>query len=119
MATSHDQLAIVAKYETFLAYMYPIVQNLPRKHGVAKEMFMRDILGQVELFIVAGRSGQISRIREADAGLTMIRFWMRFLSGPTCNLLTQHQHRTASVMVAEVGKMMGSWIRSHAGSGKA
>lgn len=76
MTAKHDQLVIVQKYETFLAYVYPIAQNLPRKHGVAKEMFLRDMLGQVELFIVAAKSGQISRIREADAGLTMLRFWL-------------------------------------------
>lgn len=119
MTGKHDQLVIVQRYETFLTYVYPIAQNLPRKHGVAKEMFLRDMLGQVELFIVAGKSGQISRIREADAGLTMLRFWIRFLSGPICGVMTQHQHRTASIMLAEVGRLMGAWIRSHPGSSKA
>lgn len=119
MTAKHDQLVIVQKYETFLAYVYPIAQNLPRKHGVAKEMFLRDMLGQVELFIVAAKSGQISRIREADAGLTMLRFWIRFLSSPTCGVMTQQQHRTASVQLAEVGRLVGAWLRSHPGSGKA
>lgn len=99
--------------------MYPIAQNMPRKHGVAKELFLRDMLNQVELFIIAGRSGQISRIREADAGLTMLRFWLRFLSSSACAAMTQQQHRTASVQLAEVGKMLGAWIRSHTESKKA
>ena len=119
MNTKHDGLVIVQKYETFLTYVYPIAQNIPRKHGVAKEMFLRDLMNQVELFIVAGKSNQISRIREADAGLSMLRFWLRFLSSPTCGVLTQHQHRAASVMLAEVGRLLGAWLRSHPGSSKA
>lgn len=39
-----DQLVIVQKYETFLAYVYPIAQNIPRKHGVAKEMLLHDMI---------------------------------------------------------------------------
>lgn len=119
MTAKSDQLVIVQKYEVFLAYAYPIAQNLPRRHGVAKEMFIRDMLAQVDLFIVAGKSNQVSRLREADAGLARLRFWLRFLSSPTCGILTQQQHRTGSVMLAEVGRLLGAWLRSHPGSGKA
>lgn len=119
MRVEEDQLVIVQKYETFLAYMYPIVQNLPRKHGVAKEMLLRDMLGQVQLFIIAGRSNQISRLREADAGLAHLRFWLRFLSGPSVRAITDHQHTAASVILAQVGGMVGAWIKKKADSGKA
>ena len=70
MTVKHDQLVIVQKYETFLAYMYPIAQNLPRKHGVAKEMFLRDMLGQVELFIGSWRG------HAAFADTVNLRFWL-------------------------------------------
>ena len=36
----HRQLAIVERYERFVNYMYPILQNAPRKQGV-----VRDFLG--------------------------------------------------------------------------
>lgn len=77
--TCYEQLAIVEKYETVIAYLYPIAQNIPRRHGVAKEMFIRTLLGQVQLFIEAGKSSQISRLYIADAGLAHLRFWLRFL----------------------------------------
>ena len=32
----YEQMNIVEKYETVIAYLYPIAQNIPRKHGVAK-----------------------------------------------------------------------------------
>lgn len=50
----YDQMLIVEKYEKVISYLYPIAQSLPRAHGVARNMFLESLLGQVELFIVAG-----------------------------------------------------------------
>ena len=35
VAQCYEQMNIVEKYETVIAYLYPIAQNIPRKHGVA------------------------------------------------------------------------------------
>lgn len=110
MTSSHDQMAIVQKYEAFINYFYPVAQNMPRQHGVVREMFTRDMLQQVNLFIVAGRSNHIGRLYEADAGLAQMRYWLRFLQDPKRKLITLRQHQVGSVMLAETGKILGSWI---------
>ena len=110
MTTSHDQLLIVQKYEKFINYFYPIAQNLPRQHGVSKEMFIRDMLSQVNLFIVAGKSNHIGRLYEADAGLTQLRYWLRFFEHKERKLITLRQHQVGSLMLAETGAILGSWI---------
>jgi len=103
-------MAIVEKYETVISYLYPIAQNLPRKHGMARDMFLECLLGQVQLFVEAGKSSQISRLYIADAGLSHLRFWLRFLMGKQVKGITPHQVETAQVLVAEVGKMLGAWM---------
>ena len=35
--TATDALAIVEKYEAFVTYLYPILQNAPRRHGVLRD----------------------------------------------------------------------------------
>lgn len=60
----YEQMNIVEKYETVIAYLYPIAQNIPRKHGVAKAMFIECLLEQVKLIVEAGKSGQISRLAD-------------------------------------------------------
>lgn len=40
-APCYDQMAIVEKYEKVIAYLYPIAQSIPRKHGVARDMFLQ------------------------------------------------------------------------------
>ncbi|WP_304608957.1 hypothetical protein [Polynucleobacter sp. Fuers-14] len=81
---------------------------MPRKHGVARDMFLECLLGQPDLFFQAGKSNQISKIYVADAGLAQLRFWMRFLKTIRC--MTPHQVQTAQVLIAEVGGMIHSWI---------
>lgn len=107
---SYEQMLVVEKYETVINYLYPIAQNISRRHGVAKAMFIDCLLEQVKLFVEAGKSNQISRIYIADAGLSQLRFWLRFLSSKPIHGITHHQVETAQVLIAEVGRIVGSWI---------
>ena len=107
---SYEQMLIVEKYETVIAYLYPIAQNIPRRHGTARAMFIECLLGQVQLIVEAGKSGQISRLYVADAGLAHLRFWLRFLTSKNVRRITPHQVETALVLLAEVGRLLGAWI---------
>ena len=113
----YDQLAIVEKYERIIAYLYPIAQSMPRKHGIARDLFLQCLLGQPDLFFQAGKSNQISRIYAADAGLAHLRFWMRFLHGQRC--MSHHQLQTAQALAAEVGGMVNAWIKRKKKQGQA
>ncbi|OJV53255.1 MAG: hypothetical protein BGO36_10790 [Burkholderiales bacterium 68-10] len=115
---SVEQLAIVERYETVIAYLYPIAQNIGRRHGVAKAMFIEALLGQVKLFVEAGKSNQVARLYMADAGLAHLRFWLRFLQGARVRGMTEHQVATAQALLAEVGRMLGAWIVRRARRGQ-
>lgn len=106
----YDQMAIVEKYEAIISYLYPIAQSIPRKHGVARDMFLSCLLSQTQLFIEAGKSNQISRLYLADAGLASLRSWLRFLHAHPVRSITTHQVEVALTLIAEVGKMTGTWI---------
>jgi len=103
-------LIIVEKYEEFVNYIYPVLQNIPRKHGVLKERVLLVVFEQVELLYKALKSNQKSRIYEADSNLASIRFYLRFLSDEKRKLITQKQHQVAGIKLAEVGKILNSWI---------
>lgn len=109
---SYNDLIIIEKYEKFLNYMYPIAQNIPRKHGIVKKMFIESLLGQVKLFSIAGKSNQVSKLYTCDAGLQEIRFWLRFMEDSNRKLITPKQHQVSSLQLEEVGKILGSWIKS-------
>lgn len=64
---TYEAMAIAEKYECFVEYLYPILQNTPRKHAIARDAALTALFGQVELFISAGKSRQPSRLYSADA----------------------------------------------------
>ena len=107
---SYEQMAIIQKYEAVIAYLYPIAQNLPRKHGVAREMFLECLFRNIQYFNEAGKTNQLSRLYIADAGLSHLRFWLRFLNSSDVRGLTSNQLLIVQGLLAEAGKILGAWI---------
>ena len=112
-----DQMAIAENYERIIAYLYPIAQSMPRKHGMARDMFLQCLMGVPDLFIQAGKSNQVGKLYAADAGLAHLRFWMRFLHGQKC--ISHHQLETAQGLVSDVGGMVNAWIKRRKKQGQA
>lgn len=111
MNDSAQNLIIIEKYESFLNYIYPHLQHIPRKHGILKERIILIVFEQTELFYKAIKSNQKSKLYEADANLASIRYYLRFLADEKRKLISQKQHNTAGVKLAEVGKILNSWIK--------
>jgi len=110
----NDQMLIVEKYERVIAYLYPIIQHTPRKHGIARDKLLERLFDQVELFIQAGKSDHISKLYAADANLAMLRFYLRFFR-EGIHHITSKQEIHAQVLIAEVGAILGAWIKRHKG----
>ena len=115
--TSLKQMAIVERFEGFMNYVYPIALNIPRAHYVARDRFMTAMFEQVSMFYQAGKSSQVSKLYLADAGLANLRFLLRFLADDKRRFITPHQHEVAGTHLAEVGNMLGAWIRNKAAKG--
>lgn len=110
-----EGLAIVDKYEEAVIYLYPILQGCPRKHGNVRDAMMAALFDQVGLFHQAAKSGQASRLYAADANLATLRFWLRFAAHPKVRVVSPSQHRAALRLLAEVGAMLGQWIKKRGG----
>jgi phage tail protein X len=94
----------------FVNYTYPIAINWKNKHHAFRDRFLDVMFAQVELFYAAAKSGQVSRVYAADAGLASLREFLRFAADPARRLVSQHQHEVAEVHLAETGAMLGGWI---------
>jgi len=127
---SGDGLDIIEKYDTFGDYIYKKLQEIPREHGILKARAINLIEEQPQLFYTAIRSEQISRLHIADAGLDSIRHMLRRLARHQTDiyvtnketgkrvkkkgkfLLDQEAHLHASMILVEVGKMLGATIKN-------
>jgi hypothetical protein len=115
--SSPTGLAIIEKYEEAVLYLYPILQRCPRGHGNVRDAMMAALFDQVGLFYSAAKSRQPSRLYAADANLATLRFWLRFAVNPKLRILAPRQHRHALRLLAEVGAMLGQWIKTAKGNG--
>lgn len=105
-------LAISEKFNTFMLYLYPIVLNIHNKHHVFKTQLLNAMFEQQKLFYEASKSDQLSKLYVADAGLATIREWLRFGKIEKIKIFSIQQYKTASLLIAEVGSMLGAWIKS-------
>jgi len=69
-------MLIVEKYEKLINYLYPILQSIPRTHGVAKNLVLTDLLIVPSMMMIAGKTGQVSKLYLIDAQLVIVRYWM-------------------------------------------
>jgi hypothetical protein len=109
-------MAIMEKFETVIEYLYPIIQSIPRKHGITRDTVLEGLFTTVEVIYEAGKSNQVSKIYAVDARLALLRFHMRFLLRRKC--MSPHQLKTAQALLAEVGKMVGAWVKKKRSQGQ-
>lgn len=110
-----NDLLIIKKYETFLDYVYPICQNIPRNHGFFKNQILTQLFEIPDLINDAAKSNQVSKIYLVDSAIASIRFKMRFMDDKNRKLITQHQHEVSQRHLSEVGAMIGAWIKKKKG----
>lgn len=102
-------LAVVERYDQFINYIYPITQNIPRKHGCFRDSLLENLLNVPDKIYEAAKSNQVGKVNNLDSALAALRWKLRFAVHHDRKLITRHQHEVASVHLAEVGKMVGAW----------
>lgn len=105
-------MAVVQRFDGFVNYLYPMLTNTNRVHRVLRDTAIAAVFEQYRLFHAAGKSNQISRVYEADAGLAFLKELLRFMASPERKLVSRRQYEVASVHLAETGAMLGAWVKS-------
>jgi len=106
-----DALAIVEKYEGFVHYLYPILQNAPRKHGVLRDAVLTALFAPIGDLYHAAKSKQLSRLYALDAELATLRAFLRLLAQANIRVITPKQHEIALGHIAQAGRMLNAWIK--------
>lgn len=122
-----SKLVLLSKYEKFLKYMDPALQQMPKQKSNLRDNTEDLLLAQVELLYGAVMSGTPSRINAADSGLAAIRFRLRYLSSVKFTrtvitkiegvekkqrrksyLMSRNSAAIAEAILAEVGCIIGT-----------
>ena len=117
METMTDKLVLIHKYDSFVEYIYNPLNTAPRSQQVLRDVVLGCILEQYSLLHKAVKSGMVSRMYDADAGLATIRSYIGLLgnSNPSRRVLSLKQCETAETLLSECGKILGAMIKNKSG----
>ena len=97
----------------FLGWLLPRTQTFPRpQRFVVTQRLQNAALDFQELLVdaeAARGAARLERLRRADAALDKVRLYLRLCR--EWNWLTPGQYQHAAQMIAEMGRLLGGWIK--------
>lgn len=112
-----DDLVLLTRLFDLLAWLVPRTESFPKpyRHTVTQRLLNAALDCQEAVFSAqslrsAARQAALAR---ADAALNALRLYLRLAH--RWQWLTDSQYAHVSKLVAEVGRLLGGWIRQGAG----
>ena len=107
------ELVIFPRVFDLLEWLIPKGESFPRgfRHTVTARMLGAALDLPEQLFLAHARRGRprLAALSEADATLNTLRMYLRLAH--RWRWLSDGQYKHVSAMVAEIGRLLGGWIR--------
>jgi four helix bundle protein len=108
-----EEMVIFTRTYDFLSWLIPATLHFPRSQRfVVTQRLQHAALSFQELILEANaRRGEErrARLRAADAELLKVRLYLRLCE--RWRWLSSGQYRHGSAMVAEIGRLLGGWLK--------
>ena len=109
-----ESTPIFTRTYDFISWLMPLTLNFPRNQRFVVTHRLQDaVLNFQELIIEANAlfgSARVAKLRSADAELVKVRLYLRLCE--RWEWITPGQYHHASEMVAELGRLLGGWLKS-------
>jgi hypothetical protein len=104
-------LPLLVVWEDFLAWLFPVLEKLPRTARFTFATRMQNLALDVISALVEARFARrkLDPLRRASTALEQLRALVRVAHG--LRLLPAPSYRYASERLDETGRMLGGWIR--------
>jgi four helix bundle protein len=109
-----DEMVIFTRTYDFLTWLLPLTMSFPRSQRfVVTNRLQTAALNFQEQIIEANAQRGVKRVEKlhaADSELIKIRLYLRLCE--KWQWINQGQYRHASQMVAEIGRLLGGWLKT-------
>lgn len=109
-----NEMIILTRTFDLLAWLLPRSESFPKVHRLTvTQRLLNAALDFQEVLFEAHSQGGTTRqkhLRAADAHLNKLRLYLRLAHH--WRWLNDGQYRHVSAMVAEIGKLLGGWIKT-------
>lgn len=107
-------MPIFTKTIDFLEWLVPRTNDFPRlhRHTVTRRLLdsALDLLDRLLESNSLRREERLERLHRADGSLDRVRHYLRLVRG--LRWLTPGQYQHASRAIAEIGRLLGGWIKT-------
>lgn len=107
-----DMILQVRLYD-LLAWLAPRSESFPRphRHTITKRMMDAALDTHEAVFEAQGRRGRerVTALQSADLALNRLRLYLRLAH--QWRWLSDGQYHHVSAMVAEIGRLLGGWVK--------
>lgn len=108
-----EEMIVLTRLFDLLAWLLPKVERFPRAHRftVTQRMMDAALDCQDSVFEAQSLRGahRLGALTRADAALNRLRLYLRLAH--RWQWMSDGQYRQVSEMVAEIGRLLGGWIR--------
>ena len=108
------EMVIFTRSFDFLTWLLPATNNFPRahRHSFTQRMLDAafDLREHLEMANLRKGNTRLAQLRLADEALSKLRVYLRLAA--RWHWLNRGQYGHAAGMVAEVGRLLGGWIKT-------
>jgi four helix bundle protein len=109
-----EEMVIFTRTYDLLTWLLPASENFPRSQRfVVTQRLQKSVLDFQELIIEANNQRgafRAEKLRLADSELRKARLYLRLCE--KWDWMSANQYRHVSVMVAEIGRLLGGWLKT-------
>jgi four helix bundle protein len=109
-----EEMVIFTRTYDFITWLLPLTDNFPRSQRFVITQRLHDAaLNFQELIIEANArrgAARLEKLQAADAELLKLRLYLRLCE--RWRWLSKGQYRHVSTMIAEIGKLLGGWLKA-------
>jgi len=109
-----DDMIIFTRTYDFITWLIPLTQNFPRSQRfIVTQRLQKAALDFQELIIEANAlrgANRFEKLKAADAELLKTRLYLRMCD--RWRWISKGQYYHASSQVAEIGKLLGGWLKT-------
>ena len=112
-----EEMVIFTRSFDFLTWLLPITNHFPRAHRFSFTQRLLaaafDLREHIEMANLRKKDARLEQLRLADEALSKTRVYLRLAA--RWKWLSKGQYQHAAGMVAEIGRLLGGWIKQTIG----
>ena len=112
------EMVIFTRSFDFLTWLLPITNHFPRAHRFTFTQRLLDaafdLREHIEIANLRWGEARLAQLRLADESLSKVRVYLRLAA--RWHWLSRGQYGHVAGMVAEIGRLLGGWIKQTSGA---